>query len=64
MCMMITNENVQKIKYDQWRYVTILTDIRSYDFIMKNRQDSLDLIVAVNASIKRNIEQASKLKIE
>ena len=64
MCMMITNESVQKIKYDQWRYVTILTDIRSYDFIMKNRQDSLDLIVAVNASIKRNIEQASKLKIE
>ena len=37
MCMMITNESVQKVKYDQWRYVSILTDIRSFDFIMKKR---------------------------
>ena len=61
---MITNESVQKVKYDQWRYVSILTDIRSFDYIMKKRQDAIDLIIAVNASIQRNIEQEFKSQIE
>ena len=49
----ITDKELQKTKYDQWRYVSILTDERSYDYIFKNKQDSIDFIIAVNSSILR-----------
>jgi len=50
------NVPVQEIKYDQWRFITILINMRSYDFIIGNQEDSLDIITAINEAIFRNTE--------
>jgi len=43
-------------KYDQWRFITILTTMRSFDFIMSKRSDSVDIITVVNEALARMAE--------
>ena len=51
MRMQITNESMQTKKFDQWRFLSIITDSKSYDFIMNSQKDALDLIAAINYGI-------------
>ena len=47
MRMNITNTEMQNIKFDQWRFVSVITNDRSFDFIIKSRQETLDIIVSI-----------------
>ena len=40
-------------KFDQWRFITILTSIKTYDIMVEERQDALDIMTAVNAAISK-----------
>ena len=45
------DEDVMNHCFDQWRYVTLVTPMRTYDFILGNQKDSLDFIVALNEAM-------------
>ena len=45
------NKQFNQIKFDQWRFITVLTTMRSYDFMFEKRQDALDLIVSIYEAI-------------
>lgn len=51
-------------KFDQWRFVTVLTTVRSFDFIFKNIEDSLDFITGVNEALSRNQTLEFNKKVE
>ena len=40
-------------KFDQWRFITILTPIKTYDIMLEERQDALDIMTAVYAAISK-----------
>ena len=58
------NDSIQNKKFDQWRWVTILTKMRSYDFILNSMQDSVDFIVSVADGMARHSKLDSKKHIE
>ena len=47
MRMNITNKQMENIKFDQWRFLSVITNDRSFDFILKSREETLDVIVAI-----------------
>mgnify|MGYP006093682711 CR=1 FL=1 len=47
MRMNITNKQMLNIKFDQWRFLSVITNDRSFDFIFKSREETLDVIVAI-----------------
>jgi len=47
------NNNVQRHKFDQWRYFTIITKHRTYDMILSSQEDALDLITALANAMSR-----------
>lgn len=47
----IRSDEVMKHRYDQWRYITFVTPLRTYDFILDNMTDSMDLIMAMEEAI-------------
>ena len=53
-------------KYDQWRFISIFTNLKTYDIIVEERQDALDIMTAVNAAILRYTDHdfEKKLKFE
>lgn len=42
------NEEIEPLKFDQWRYLGVLTKNRSYDFILDSKRDSFDLIISIS----------------
>jgi hypothetical protein len=38
-------------KYDQWRFISIITNLCSYDFILRNIEDAIDLIISITQAI-------------
>ena len=51
-------------KYDQWRYVSIITNLCSYDFILTSIEDCIDLIIAVNEAVGKINGYDHKKKIQ
>ena len=64
MKLQILNDEVQDQKYDQWRFITILTNIRSYDYMVQSREDALDLIISIADAIIRQKKLELTQKIE
>ena len=62
--LQILNDEVQDQKYDQWRFITILTNIRSYDYMVQSREDALDLIISIADAIIRQKKLELTQKIE
>lgn len=58
------NEEIEPLKFDQWRYLGILTRNRSYDFIMDNKRDSFDLIISISESQRRHINTLMEQRIQ
>ena len=50
-------------KYDQWRYVSIVTSLCSYDFILSKIEDSIDLIISVAEAINKINEFDHRKKV-
>ena len=51
-------------KYDQWRFITIHTEIKTYDIIVEERQDALDIITAVSEALIRQIKYNHDKKLK
>ena len=41
-------------KYDQWRFVSIITNMGSYDFLMDSMRDFIDLTIAITEAMNKN----------
>ena len=57
------DEEVMKTRFDQWRYITIVTPIRTYDFIMSSLTDTLDLVTAVNEAMLAHKREEVRTRI-
>ena len=51
-------------KYDQWRYITLMTDMRTYDYIFNNREDALDFITGINRAILERHQYDYEIQIK
>lgn len=51
MKLTLFNEEVQNKKYDQWRFISIMTPLKSFDFILEDIDDALDLIITISEAI-------------
>jgi hypothetical protein len=60
----IKDEELQSRRHDQWRYLTVITPWRSYDFIIENLDDSLDVIISINEARLRLLQHAHRRGIE
>lgn len=51
MKLTFLNQDVQNKRFDQWRYITILTRLKSFDFILDDLDAALDFIITISEAI-------------
>ena len=51
------------LKFDQWRFVTIVASYRSYDFMLSTRKDALDLVTAVSEAWQQHKEEEVRKRV-
>jgi hypothetical protein len=47
---------------DPWRFITICTKLRTYDLLISNKKDAVDLIVSLNESLNINVNRQKQLQ--
>lgn len=51
MKLTLFNQDVQNKRFDQWRYISILTQLKSFDFILEDLDAALDFIVILSEAM-------------